>query len=583
MHRVWRTIALVLMLAVILPMLLACGDDAPDPIDSTTVADEQTSDPEAETTTPAESGKLEDVKPELTPEPEKEAPPANPSKSLSSVSKEPYNGKKRGCQTITVLAKYAKGVDYDVNAKKNETNSVYYLFLPCRADLTAITYSVTHYDGSVTGPYTVNLADQTVTDNEKVSGNSRDYTIIAKQSNLPSMMIQIDEKYVTIGQMNNDPNHKTFTYGEVVTTVTDEMAKENGWATRYVSEESDSKKPCTADMRGRGNWTWKYKKRSYQIRYENSVDLLGMGRGKAWSLLAVYNDSTGIRTQLAHQFGLNIGVHYTSDHRMIDLFLNGTYMGMFVVTEKVEVAPNRVEINEEKDILFEVDQYYEEQGEYGISLNEQYGNQYNFRIHSPTTTGTSEHSKQILKTAMAALNSGNEQEFLKYFDLDSWARMLLLQLCSMNQDAYNGSFFFYYNHTDGKMYACAPWDFDWSFGNGSRQGPEFHDPYVIDWTKRGLSGSMLKYPIFLRAVASAYYEGGVREEVAKMPALARYYGELNRKTIDMNALGAAVNYVNGKTISEALDYLYSACEKRITFMEKRMKEIANEGGYQIPK
>jgi len=89
--------------------------------------------------------------------------------------------------------------------------------------------------------------------------------------------------------------------------------------------------------------------------------------------------------------------------------------------------------------------------------------------------------------------------------------------------------------------------------------------------------------MYLRELARVYYEGGVREEIAKMPALARYYSQLNRKTIDMNTLGAAVNYQNGNTIDEALNYLYGICEKRVQFMETKMKEYAQKSGYQIPK
>lgn len=574
-----QSVAWLLLLITLLQILCACGEEPPA-LDGTTDAE---TDAETESTTPAEVGKLEDVTPEFEPDPEKETPPANPAKSLSATSQEPYNDKRRGCDTITVLAKYTKGVDYDIYAQKNQNDSAYYLFLPCRADLTSVTYTVKHYDGTVTGPYTVNLADQTVTENEQVSGNSMEYQIIAKQSNLPSMMVQIDESHVTIKQMNDDPDHKTYSYGDVVTTVTDEMALENGWATRYVSKDSDSEKHCSADMRGRGNWNWTYPKRSYQIRTENKMDMLGMGQGTTWALLSVWNDSTGIRTQLAHQFGLNIGVHYTGDHRMIDLFLNGTYMGMYVVTEKVEVAPNRVEIDRKKDILFEIDQYYYEQGEFGFELYSLYGENYHFRIHSPETSGSSTQSKQILLNALKALHSNQEEELIKYFDMDSWARMMLLQLYTMNNDAYHASLYFYYNHADGKLYACAPWDFDWSFGNSSRSGDTYRNPNVQDWTSRTISGQLLKYQIFVEAVLDAYYKGGVREEIAKMPALARYYGEFNRKTIDMNALGASVNYVNGKTIDEALNYLYGICEKRIQFMETKMKEYAQKSGYQIPK
>ena len=579
-----RVLAILLLVSTLSVTACQPADiDQDSTLNSDVVNDSETT--TLDETTELEQGSLQDPIPGVTNEPEKLTKPENPTQPLyvktNSSHDADYN-----CTKITVLADYNTGVDYDIQAKELAGQKKMILFLPCRADLSAVTFLVTHKDGSVSGPYTADFSDEEISFNERfvnkkeASGKfiSNEYVIEAIQSNLPTMMVQIDEQYVTIKQMTDDPDHKTFSYGDVVTTVTDEMAKENGWATRYVSEDSDPDKYCSADMRGRGNWNWKYPKRSYQVRTENNVDMLGMGRGKAWALLGIWNDCVGIRTQLAHALAENIGVHFTSAHRMVDLFLNGTYMGMYVITEKVEVAPNRVEIDEENDILFEVDQYYEEQGEFGFAFFD-LGEKYYFRVHSPTEEGTVENSKQVLYTAMKALKSGDEKEFLKYFDLDSWARMLLVQLYTMNNDAYLGSFYFYYNSDDGKLYACSPWDFDWSFGNSPRSGSKYRDPMRQDYSDQGLSADLIKYPAFLEAVLNAYYKGGVKEEIAKMPALAREYGELCYRSILMNEIGASVNYQNVSNAADGLPYLYSVCEKRVEFMEQKMQAYAKQINY----
>ena len=78
-----------------------------------------------------------------------------------------------------------------------------------------------------------------------------------------------------------------------------------------------------------------------------------------------------------------------------------------------------------------------------------------------------------------------------------------------------------------------------------------------------------------------YYKDGGKEAIAAMPDLARKYGAEGRRTLEMNALVASINYhkeVN--TPGEALEFLYTVCEKRVEFMEQKMSAIAKQINYQ---
>ncbi len=570
-----RAMAWLFMLCMLMPMLLACNGNEENT--------EQTTDTTETTVQTGEQGTLPQESPTLTPDPEKEPAPENPAKTLYATTQETVNGSPRGCKSIKVLAQYTKGLDFDINAKKDTNTKLFYLHLPCRVDLSAVTFSVTHNDGTVTGPYTVDFSDKEISDNERVVGNNNSYEIKPMQSNLPSIMVQIDEKHGTIAAMNGDSTHNTYTYGDMVATVTDEMALENGWATRYVSEDTNSKKACSMDMRGRGNTTWQMSKKPYQIRSENDIDLLGMGRGTTYALLANYRDATGARTQLALDLGVALGLEYTVAHRQVDFFLNGTYMGMYLLTEKVEVAPNRVEIDEKTEFLFEVDQYYNQNGNVGIAFPD-YDSQCRFRIHNDDDPTHVEKGKQILTTAMNALYSGNEEEFLKYFDLDSWAKMLILQLYSMNSDAYHGSLYFYYNSEDGKLYACSPWDFDWSFGGSHRPDPVWWDPYQCDRSKNGISKPMLQYQSFLTTVVDLYYRQGVKEILEKVPGWAKDYKEENELSSQMTHTAITVYYYESSKVnnySDLCDHLYQVCSNRLTWMDYKMETYAEQCNYKM--
>ena len=107
---------------------------------------------------------------------------------------------------------------------------------------------------------------------------------------------------------------------------------------------------------GRGSGTWLFDKKSYNLKLNHPANLLGMGSGKKWVLLANVIDESHLRNKLVYDFAREIGSYsgFAPDCKHTDVFLNGTYVGMYLLTEKVEIAANRVEADPDI-ILFEVD------------------------------------------------------------------------------------------------------------------------------------------------------------------------------------------------------------------------------------
>ena len=534
-----------------------------------------------ETTDPEESGSFGD--PEIPVKPDK-VKPENPKKTLYQKSTELYSDGKLGSKTITILAKYNNGIDFNVKGYKDATAKAYYLFLPCRADMSSVTFSVTHRDGSTSGPYTADFSDDIVSDNEKVVGTTSDYSIIAMQSELPSVMIQIDERFGTVEDMHDDPDHKTYAYGIMVGTVTDEMALEKGWATRYESVDEKADSYCSMKIRGRGNATWGYKKKPYHMVLENKVDLFGMGRATKYVFLANSKDATGgMRTQLAFDMGLLTGVDYTSDHRQVNLFMNGEYLGTYLLAEKAEVGENRVAIDQTDDVFYEKDNYAMEEGIYGFQTEHVYDKTRGFRIISPQDESTLEKSKNKIIVAENMLYGESDYFFEKYFDLESWAKMYLLQQYTMNSDSYYGSLYLYYSSDDGKLHACTPWDFDYSFGVSWGKTDFYVDPMLydvggIEWIK-----PMLTHDNFIVAVLDAYYKGGVRDVICTMPDIVKGYEKANKEAVLMDTVINSQNYYPDYVddYESAVDYLISICEGRIEFMDQKMEQFASRVGYDI--
>ncbi len=103
-------------------------------------------------------------------------------------------------------------------------------------------------------------------------------------------------------------------------------------------------------IKGRGNSTWSLAKKPYNIKLEDKADLFGMGKSKKWSLLANYGDASLLRNSLAFTAAENAGMAYTPEFEPVDLYVNGEYMGAYLLTTRVEVDKTRVNIDNLEDL-----------------------------------------------------------------------------------------------------------------------------------------------------------------------------------------------------------------------------------------
>lgn len=580
-----KIISVLLISAVLLSSFAACKpyEDIETPDASDTPTESESGSLESVETPPEDPGESGQIGEATLPEEPEIEKPENPSKTLFQKSKEQYSSGNIGCTGLTLLAEYNKGVDFDINSYKDYDNKVYYLFLPCRADLSSVTFTVTHRDGSVSGPYTADFSDDDVSENEKVVGSVSTYAIKVMQSDRPTVMLEIDESYVTLKELKGDASHSTYAYGAMVTTVTDELASEMGWATRYESKDEDASSNCSMKIRGRGNATWGYPKKPYQMVTENPINLLGMEYDTKYVFVANYRDATGMRNALALEMGHMLGIDYTSDYRQVDLFMNGEYLGMYTLAEKVEVGNGRVEIDQENDVLFEYDNYAADEEIFGFQTEYTNASKRGFRVHAPEDETRMATYKEYINEAEKALFGKDSELYAKYFDVESWAKAYILQTYTMNSDAYYGSFYFYYDSTDGKLHACSPWDFDWSMGVSWGSG-SYINPEKYDLTSREWMAPMFKHKDFIIAMLDVYYKGGGREVVQQMPEVIDRMAEENRLSALMNDVALEVDYFPDDVTNydEAVAYMRDIAVRRIDYMETHMKSYAILVKYQIP-
>ena len=99
-------------------------------------------------------------------------------------------------------------------------------------------------------------------------------------------------------------------------------------------------------IRGRGNTTWQMYKKPYLLKLEKSMPLLGMRGARKWVLIADTADKAFMRNNYAlHVLSKIWGrMAWVPQGRPVSLFLNGKYNGCYMLFEKIEIAPGRLEL-----------------------------------------------------------------------------------------------------------------------------------------------------------------------------------------------------------------------------------------------
>ncbi len=283
----------------------------------------------------------------------------------------------------------------------------------------------------------------------------------------------------------------------------------------------DGKKTLDSELKqikGRGNSTWYYPKKPYNIKFDKKTDMFGMGKAKKWTLLANYFDYSLIHNVFGWEFARAFGLPYTSEYKHVDLYINGDYLGNYVICESVEIGENRVDIadlekaneNANPDIEIEtlprggtgaggaVQQSTAKGSRKWVQIPEnpadvtggylmeyEYGGRYNPEVSGfvtfngqPVVLKSPEYASQAEVTYIADyMDAGTEalysptgynaegKHYSEYFDVDSLAAAYLTQEISMNYDAALSSFFAYKPAGDKKVVFGPVWDMDNAFGS----------------------------------------------------------------------------------------------------------------------
>ncbi len=327
-------------------------------------------------------------------------------------------------------------------------------------------------------------------------------------------------------------------------------------------------------IEGRGNTTWSYDKRSYQIKFKDKTDLLGMGKARKWVLISNYIDPTSMRSDIAFTIAEMVGEEYSNRGEFVNLYFDGEYEGLYYLLHKIEIDKNSVDIKSDEGVIFELDNIHSEDE----IIHESYFGDY--LVLKDLVSVDNDNKNEIIdlflkdyKEFEKALEKKDYVKVDKIIDIDSFAKYYLINDFANNPDAYSSSFYLYRND-DGKICAGPVWDFDFAFGNKEwvwRTDDEFLSPVGSD---KNISSRMIRYLINMP---------GFKEKVKDLFNQKM----INNRNILMNKIEERVKRVkddilinNEKWEIEGFEIYYEELldwvEKRYNYLEKEYNSETND-------
>jgi hypothetical protein len=289
----------------------------------------------------------------------------------------------------------------------------------------------------------------------------------------------------------------------------------------------------------RGESSQMFPKKSFRIETQDAsgnnfnAALLGMPPENDWVLYAPYTDKTMMRDVLAYKIGKDLG-RYTPRTRFVELVINGSYHGVYVLMEKIKVDKNRVDISSLKPADVSGEQLT---GGYLLRVDKLDANDYPGWRATPTPQLAGENDitfqyydpkgeelvpvqrdyiRSYLTTFQSSLTSTNfkdaTQGYKKYLDVGATLDFMLVNEIGKNIDGYVFSTYLYKekdkNGQAGKLVMGPLWDFNLAFGNVDylanaqfAPGWMWNDQYRMYWFRR-----MIQDPYFSGALTCRWQE-----------------------------------------------------------------------------
>ena len=381
--------------------------------------------------------------------------------------------------------------------------------------------------------------------------------LTAVKNEYDSNKAEITEILNKFASKKNAPCISITTEGEA-----DILSKDNYTAAVIDVFNCDSQYELSAEggVKVRGNSTADQgDEKQYRIKFAEKHNMLGLHKGneyKSWVLLRSYWNLGPDYTAFNLAKAIFDGKYYSSDCKYVNLYINGDYVGIYVLCEQNQAAKDRISVNEpdaentdyKTGYLIEMDNYpdddhpfftydYEQaevediSGEKRQFVSAEYSLKSDLNIQGQLDfiekyTGgafkilyeacvNNKALKFDSKYEIVGADDMTPQEAVEaVMDTQSLADMLILEELVHNYDVGEGSFYMAIDLSDESIYPkltfLAPWDFNWAY-EGSPSGGYYAATFQPEIGSQDRSN-----PWFITAMKADWFKDTVKEKWAAL-------------------------------------------------------------------
>jgi len=353
-----------------------------------------------------------------------------------------------------------------------------------------------------------------------------------------------------------------------------------------------------ARIRGRGNSSWeRFDKQPFRIRFFQPVEMPDSGHAALdWTFIANHSDKSLLRNYSAYYLANMLdGMYFAPYARFVDVYFNGEYQGVFMLSIQVQPGDGRAELTYSRnpatsEYLIEMNQRIASdprsmEGRTFVTVDSRH-----FDILYPRgsdlTVAHVDYVRDFL-TRVAELIHEQDDAVFDYIHLPSFTDFYIVQELYKNLDVGHASVFMQIRGqgAERRLEMGPVWDFDVSAGNAYFQGrnredapereyyPYYYSPHGLwaAWTNHWFR-SLMHNQRFFDAVAARWLEIRDAEVHAMMNRIrymsTRYHAAFERNFDRWPIMGEFVwpnpdRVVEIDTFQGQVDYLLEWLEIRI--------------------
>ena len=247
----------------------------------------------------------------------------------------------------------------------------------------------------------------------------------------------------------------------------------------------DPKISSSALLRYRGNSSMNFSKKGYLLKFvdedgnEKDEEILGMPKHNEWVLHGPYLDKSLMRNYMAYNIGGMI-MGYAPNVRFSELYVNGEYQGLYLLTESIARSENRVNISKYdsriSDFGYIVKVDRDEDTIKDISTFSEYAyiseNDVGLSVVYPGKSVINDDIKEYIKSDFSEFEralysydfNDTKKGYKNYIDVDSFVDYYIFQEFMEINDTGNRSTYLY-KEKGGKIVMGPIWDYNNSLNN----------------------------------------------------------------------------------------------------------------------